>query len=224
MTPTVDLNARRDLSKSLKIGACLMALTVSSIPLAAQESATDSTHSCRTVVRYQRPSPLDSVAIFDRDAALRCTRLPSTADTLTILAAVAEHGGDRDLIAYYALVIAHRHFRASRQKPERPELERALRSLRVAHQIKPSRTTGFLVGSAAATLALALQESERCIDVAGAPALLAEARAVFPVDSVVVAPHAPPDWDEFERKARERVARVCRHEGAQSSVETPPRN
>jgi hypothetical protein len=201
-----------------------MALTVSSIPLAAQESATDSTHSCRTVVRYQRPSPLDSVAIFDRDAALRCTRLPSTADTLTILAAVAEHGGDRDLIAYYALVIAHRHFRASRQKPERPELERALRSLRVAHQIKPSRTTGFLVGSAAATLALALQESERCIDVAGAPALLAEARAVFPVDSVVVAPHAPPDWDEFERKARERVARVCRHEGAQSSVETPPRN
>ena len=204
--------------------AFVMALTLLATPLAAQASATDSAHSCRTAVHYQRPTPLDSVAIFDRAAALRCTQLPPSADTLTILAAVAEHGGDRDLIAYYALVIAHRHFRASRHTPERPELERAVRSLRVVHQIKPSRTTGFLLGSAAATLALALQESERCIDVAGAPALLAEARAVFPVDSVVVAPHAPPDWDEFERQAKERIGRVCRRQGAQSSLTTPPQN
>jgi hypothetical protein len=203
--------------------AFVMALTVPATPLAAQQSATDSTRSCRTVVFYQRPTPLDSVAIFDREAALRCTGLPPTTDTLTILAAVTEHGGDRDLIAYYSLVIARRHFRASRHTPERPELERALRSLRVVHQIQPSRTTAFLLGSAAGALAFALQESDRCIDVAGAPALLAEARTVFPVDSVVVAPHAPPDWDAFERKAKERVAQIC-HEGAQPSPARPPHN
>lgn len=203
--------------------AFLMALTVPATPLAAQQAVTDSTHSCRTAVYYQRPTPLDSVAIFDRDAALRCTRLPPTADTLTILAAVAEHGGDRDLIAYYALVIANRHFRASRRTPERPELARALRSLRVVHQIQPSRTTAFLLGSAAAALAFALQESDRCIDVAGAAALLAEARTVFPVDSDAVAADAPPDWDAFELTAKERVARVCR-EGAQPSPAKPPQN
>ena len=202
--------------------ALLMALVVPARPLVAQQPVTDSTQTCRTVVFYQRPTPLDSVAIFDRDAALRCTRLPAAADTLTILAAVAERGGDRDLIAYYALVVANRHVRASRRTPERPELERALHSLRVVHQIQPSRTTAFLLGSAAAALAFALQESERCIDVAGAPALLAEARTVFPVDSVVVALHAPPDWDTFERKAKERVAQVCR-EGARPSPAKPPR-
>jgi hypothetical protein len=202
--------------------ALVIALTVPATQLAAQQSAADSARSCGTAVHYQRPTPLDSVAIFDRSAALRCTGLPPTADTLAILAAVAEHGGDRDLIAYYALVIANRHFRASRETAERPKLERALRSLRVVHQIQPSRTTAFLLGSAAGTLAFALQESDRCIDVAGAPALLAEARTVLSVDSV--APHAPPDWDAFEHKAKERVARICGRESAQPSPAKPPQN
>ena len=202
----------------------VMVLAVIATPLAAQRPAADSTRSCRTAVYYQRPSPLDSVALFDRDAAFRCTGLTPTADTLAILAALAEHGGDRDLIAYYALVIAQRHFRTSRSTPERPELERALRSLRVAHRIEPSRTTAFLLGSAAASLAFALQESDRCVDVNRAPALLAEARAVFAVDSVVIAPHAPPDWDAFERNAKERIAGVCGRETPQPSPVSPPHN
>ncbi len=204
--------------------AFFVALAVPASPMAAQRQGADSTYSCRTAVYYQRPSPLDSVAIIDRDAALRCTGLKSSADTLTILAALAERGGDRDLIAYYALVIANRHVRASRATPERPELERALRSLRVAHQIKPSRTTAFLLGSAAGSLAFALQESDRCTDVARAPALLAEARTVFPVDSVVVAPDAPPDWDAFERKAKEHVAVVCGRQTPPASPAKPPQN
>lgn len=204
--------------------APVVALTVLAAPLPAQRSDSDSARACRTAVHYQRPSRLDSVAIFDRRAALRCTGLPPTADTLTILAAVAERGGDRDLIGYYALVIAQRHFRASRETSERRELERALRSLRVVHEIEPSRTTGFLLSSAAAALAFALQESDRCSDVTAASELLAEARAVYPVDLGEVAPHAPPDWDAFEREAKNRVALVCGRESAQPSPARPPHN
>lgn len=191
-------------------------------PAAAQRPAGDSTHSCRTSVYYQRPTALDSAAIFDRLAALRCTGLPPTADTLTILAAVAERGGDRDLIAYYALVVANRHFRASRATPDRANLERALRSLRVVHQIQPSSTTASLLGLAAAALGFALQESDRCIDVAGAPALFAEARAVARVDSGVVGSPASFDWGRFERDAKERAAQICGRGSAQPSGSQPP--
>ncbi|HJU69005.1 MAG TPA: hypothetical protein VJ650_12275 [Gemmatimonadaceae bacterium] len=208
---------------SITVGATLfVALALPANPLAAQQPRADSTRACRTAVYYQRPSPLDSVALFDRQAALRCTGLPPGTDTLTILAAVADRGGDRDLIAYYALVVASRHFRVSRQTPERPELERTVRSLRIVHEIQPSRTTAFLLGAAAGSLAFALQESDRCSDVAGAPALLAEARRVYPVDSVVVAPHLPPDWDVFEREANERVAQVCGRETPQRSPASKP--
>ena len=208
-----------------RLAACVafvMTFAADAPPVAAQRSAGDSTHSCRTSVYYQRPTALDSAAIFDRRAALRCTGLPSTADTLAILAAVAERGGDRDLIAYYALVVANRHFRASRATPDRANLERALRSLRAVHQIQPSSTTASLFGLAAAALGLALQESDRCSDVAGAPALFAEARAVARADSGVVGPHAPPDWERFERDAKERVAEVCGRESAQPSGARPP--
>ncbi len=193
----------------------VMALAVPVTPLVAQQPAADSTHACRTAVYYQRPTARDSAAIFSRDAALRCTGLPPTADTLTILAAVAERGGDRDLIAYYALVVANRHFRASRDAPDRPKLERALRSLRIVHQIQPSGTTASLLGLAAGSLAFALQESDRCVDVTRAPALLAEARTLLPVDSAVGGPDEPADWNEFERKAKERAAQICGRESDQ---------
>jgi hypothetical protein len=203
--------------------ACVAALTAHAPVLAAQRSAGDSTHSCRTSVYYQRPTALDSAAIFDRVAALRCTGLPATADTLTILAALAERGGDRDLIAYYALVVANRHFRASRVTPDRAHLERALRSLRMVHQIQPSHTTASLLGLAAAALGFALQESDRCTDVVGAPALFAEARTAARVDSGVVGAQAPPDWDAFERNAKARVTQVCGREDAQPSSAKPRR-
>jgi hypothetical protein len=201
--------------------AIVMALAVPVRPLVAQRSATDSAHACRTAVDYQRPTARDSAAIFSRDAALWCTGLPPTADTLTILAGVAERGGDRDLIAYYALVVANGHFRASRDAPDRPNLERALRSLRIVHQIQPSRTTASLLALAAGSLALSLQESDRCVDVTRAPALFAEARTILPVESGRVGSQAPPDWADFERKAKERAVHICGLERAQPPVAKP---
>src|SRR5687768_6648484 len=201
-----------------------MALLVSVAPLVARSPAADSTHACRTAVYYQRPTALDSAAIFSRDAALWCTGLPPTADTLTILAAVAERGGDRDPIAYYALVVANRHFRASRDAPDRPNLERALRSLRIVHQIQPSCTTASLLGLAAGSLALSLQESDRCVDVTRAVAVFVEARTILPVDSRPAGPDALPDWDDFERKAKERAAHICGLERAQPPVAKPREN
>ena len=190
-------------------------------PMLAQLSSADSAAACRSAIHVRGVSPDTRHAIlaFDQAAALLCTALPATADTLDILAALAERG-DRALVGHYALIVANQHFRASRNSGERRDIERALASLRVAHGIDSSRTTGFLLGATATTLALLLQESGVCADATRAPSLLVEARSVFPTDSNPA--HAPPDWATFERKAKENERRACRRRGVRSAEADPP--
>jgi hypothetical protein len=166
------------------------------------------------------PDTRHAILVFNQPAALRCTALPATADTVDILAALAKRGGDRALIGHYALIVADQHFRASRNSGDRRDIERALASLRVAYGIDSSRTTGFLLGATATTLALLLQESGICADAARAPSLLVEARSVFPADSNSA--HPPPDWITLERKASENEKRACRRQGARSADADPP--
>ena len=190
-------------------------------PMLAQRASADSAAACRSAIQIRGASPdtRHTMLAFDQPAALLCTALPATADTLDILAALAERGGDRALVGHYALIVANEHLRASRSSGERRDIERALASLRVAYGIDSSRTTGFLVGATATALALLLQESGVCADAARALPLLAEARSVFPADSDA---HAPPDWASLERKARENEKRACRRQGARSADADPP--
>ncbi len=192
-------------------------------PMLAQPSSADSAAACRSAIQVRGVSPDTRHAIlaFDQPAALLCTALPATADTLDILAALAERG-DRALIGHYALIVANQHFRASRNSGERRAIERALASLRVVYGIDSSRTTGFLLGATATTLALLLQESGICADATRAPSLLVEARSVFPADSNPA--HPPPDWADFERKAKENEKRACRHRRVRSAEADPPQN
>ena len=192
-------------------------------PMLAQLSSADSAAACRSAIQVRGVSPDTRHAIlaFDQPAALLCTALPATADTLDILAALAERG-DRALIGHYALIVANQHFRASRNSGERRDIERALASLRVAYGIDSSRTTGFLLGATATTLALLLQESGVCADATRAPSLLVEARSVFPADSNPA--HSPPDWATLERKAKENEKRACRRRGVRSAEADPPQN
>jgi hypothetical protein len=191
-------------------------------PVLAQRSSADSAAACRSAIQVRAVSPDTRHAIlaFNQSAALLCTGLPATADTLDILAALARRGGDRALIGHYALIVADQHFRASRNSGDRRDIERALASLRVAYGIDSSRTTAFLLGATATTLALLLQESGICADAARAPSLLVEARSVFPADSN--AAHPPPDWINLERKASENEKRACRRQGARSADADPP--
>jgi len=191
-------------------------------PVLAQFSSADSAAACRSAIQVRGVSPDTRQAIlaFDQPAALLCTALPATADTLDILAALAERGGDRALVGHYALIVAHQHFRAMRSSGESRDTERALASLRVAYGIDSSNTTGFLLGATATTLALLLQESGVCADAARALSLLVEARAVFPAHPNPA--HAPPDWASIERKAREHEKRACRRQGARSADADPP--
>jgi hypothetical protein len=195
-----------------------------SAPVLAQVSSADSAAACRSAIKVRGVSPDTRHAIlaFDQPAALLCTALPATADTLDILAALAQRGGDRALIAHYALIVANEHFRTSRNSGERHDVERALSSLRVAYGIDSSRTTGFLLGATATTLALLLQESGACADATRAPSLLVEARSVFPADSDPA--HVPPDWATLERKAKENEKRACRRRGVRSAEAEPPQN
>lgn len=192
-------------------------------PVLAQLSAADSAAACRSAIQVRGVSPDTRHAIlaFDQPAALLCTALPATADTLDILAALAERG-DRALVGHYALIVANQHFRASRNSGDRRDIERALASLRVAYGIDSSRTTAFLLGATATTLALVLQESGLCADAARAPQLLLEARSVFPADSNPA--HPPPDWAKVEREAKEHEKRVCRRRGVRQAEADPPQN
>ena len=210
--------ARRGLAAAFAIaGAGITA------PMLAQRSSADSVAACRSAIQVRGVSPdtRHAMLAFDQPAALLCTALPATADTLDILAALAERGGDRALVGHYALIVANEHLRASRSSGERRDIERALASLRVAYGIDSSRTTGFLLGATATALALLLQESGVCADAAGALPLLVEARSVFPADSTSA--HSPPDWASLERKARENEKRACRRQGARSAdADSPP--
>lgn len=203
--------------------AAAFAIASAGIPAAllAQLSAADSVAACRSAIQVRGVSPDTRHALlaFDRPAALLCTALPATADTLDILAALAKRG-DRALIGHYALIVADQHLRASRSSGDRREVERALASLRVAYGIDSSHTTGFLLGATATALALLLQESGVCADAARALPLLVEARSVFPADSHLT--HAPPDWASLERKAGENEKRACRRQGARSADAEPP--
>jgi hypothetical protein len=191
-------------------------------PMLGQLSSADSAAACRSAIQVRGVSPDTRQAIlaFDQPAALLCTALPATADTLDILAALGKRGGDRALVGHYALMVADQHLRASRSSGERRDIERALASLRVAYGIDSSNTTGFLLGATATTLALLLQESGVCADAARAPPLLLEARAVFPADSNPA--HRPPDWADLERKARENEKRACRRQGVRAADADPP--
>ena len=194
---------------------CLAAaLAIASVdrapPLLAQPSSADTASACRSAIQVKGASPNkgDPILSFELPAARLCAALPATADTLEILAALAKRGGNRALVSYYALIVANQHFRSSRNSGERRDVERALASLRVAHGIDSSRTTGLLLGATAASLALLLQESPVCADVARAPPLLIEARTVYPPDPSPV--DTPPDWARLERQAREAESRACR--------------
>lgn len=193
-------------------------------PLLAQLSAADSAAACRSAIQVRGVSPDTRHAIlaFDQPAALLCTALPATADTLEILAALAERGGDRGLVGHYALIVANQHWRASRNSGERRDIERALASLRVAYGIDSSRTTGFLLGATATTLAWLLQESGVCVDAVRASSLLSEARSVFPPDSHSAYP--APDWADVEREAKETEKRACRRPSVRSADVDPPQN
>lgn len=203
--------------------AAAIAIASASItaPVLAQLPSADSAAACRSAIQVRGVSPDTRHAIlaFDQPAALRCTALPATADTLDILAALAERA-DRVLIGHYALMIANQHFRASRNSGERRDIERALASLRVAHGIDSSRTTGFLLGATATTLALLLQESGLCADATRAPSLLVEARSAFPADSLSAQP--PPDWVTLERNAKENEKRTCQRRRVRSAEADPP--
>lgn len=192
-------------------------------PILAQRSSADSVAACRSAIRVRGVSPDTRRAIlaFDQPAALLCTALPAGADTLDILAALAQRG-DRALIGHYALMVADQYLRASRSSGERRDIERALASLRVAYGIDSARTTGFLLGATATTLALLLQESGVCADAARALPLLHEARSVFPTDSDRA--HSPPDWADLERKARENEKRACRRQSVRSADADPPQH
>jgi hypothetical protein len=210
-------------------GGCLAAVFIiasAGLPasLLAQVSSADSAIACRSAIRVQGASPHapHEILAFNQPAALLCTALPSTADTLDILAALAERGGNRALVGHYALIVANQHFRRSRNSGERRDIERAVASLRVAYGIDSSRTTGFLLGASAATLALLLQESGVCADAARATSLLVEARTISPADSNSV--HPPPDWASLERKAREAEHRACRRGRVPSAHADPPEN
>lgn len=193
-------------------------------PMLAQLSSADSAAACRSAIRVRGVSPDTRHAIlsFDQPAALLCTALPATADTLDILSALAKRGGNRALIGHYALTVANQHFRASRHSGERRDIERALASVRVAHGIDSSHATGFLLGATATTLALLLQESGVCADAARAASLLLEARSVFPADSNPA--HPPPDWPNLERKAKANEELACRRRGVRSAEINPPQN
>ena len=192
-------------------------------PTLAHLPSADSAAACRSAIQVRGVSPDTRHAILavDQPAALLCTALPATADTLDILAALAERG-DRALIGHYALIVADQHFRASRNSGDRRDIERALASLRVAYGIDSSHTTGFLLGATATTLALLLQESGVCADATRAPKLLFEARSVFPADSNSA--HLPPDWATLERNARENEKRACRRGSVRSAETEPPQN
>ena len=204
--------------------AAAFAIAVAGItaPALAQFSSADSAAACRSAIQVRGVSPDTRQAIlaFDQPAALLCTALPANADTLDILAALGKRGGDRALIGHYALMVADQHLRASRSSGERRDIERALASLRVAYGIDSSHTTGFLLGATATTLALLLQESGVCADAARAPSLLVEARSVFPADANPA--HAPPDWADLERKAKENEKRACRRQGVRAADADPP--
>ena len=193
-------------------------------PVLAQLSSADSAAACRSAIQVRGVSPDTRHAILalNQPAALLCTALPATADTVDILAALAERGANRPLIGHYALIVADQHLRASRTSGERRDIERALASLRVAYGIDSSHTTGFLLGATATTLALLLQESGLCADAVRATPLLLEARSVFPVDSNPAQP--PPDWTSLERKAKENEKRACRRQGVRAAEAAPPQN
>ena len=213
--------------RMLSVGRCglaaAFAITGAGItaPLLAQLSSADSAAACRSAIQVRGVSPDTRQAIlaFDQPAALLCTALPASADTVDILAALAKRSGDRALIGHYALIVADQHLRASRNSGERRDIERALASLRVAYGIDSSGTTGFLLGATATTLALLLQESGVCADAARAPSLLLEARSVFPADSISA--HRPPDWADLERKAKENEKLACRRQRVRSADADP---
>ena len=190
--------------------------------LLAQVSSADSALACRSAIRVQRSSAdtRNAILAFDQRAALVCTALPATADTLDILAALAERGGNPALVGHYALIVADQHFRRSRSSGDRRDAERALASFRVAYGVDSSRTTGYLLSAAAATLALLLQESGVCADAARATSLLVEARTVSPADSDSVQPSS--DWSSLEESAREAEKRACRRDRVPSAQAQPP--
>ena len=214
-------NTAYRLAASLLAVAFAIANSGIAAPMLAQLPSADSAAACRSAIRFRGVSPDTGRAIlaFDHRAALLCTALPADADTVDILAALAKRG-DRALIGHYALIVADQHLRASGSSGERRDIERALASLRVAYGIDSSRTTGFLLGATATTLALLLQESGICADAARARPLLLEARSVFPADWDPA--RAPPDWADLERKASENEKRACRRQGVRSADADPP--
>jgi hypothetical protein len=202
--------------------ALAVASAAASESVLAQVSSADSALACRTAIRVQRSSPdtRNAILAFDQRAALVCTALPAATDTLDILAALAERGGNRALVGHYALIVADQHFRRSRSSGDRRDAERALASFRVAYSVDSSRTTGYLLGAAAATLALLLQESGVCADAARATSLLVEAGTVSPADD---SGPSSPDWSSLEQNAREAEKRACGRDRVPSAQANPPR-
>ena len=212
---------------TMSTGRCAVAATLAiaaigiAKPVLAQRSSADSAAACRSAIHVRGASADAGQPIlgFDQPAAILCTALPASADTVDILAALAKRGGNRALVGHYALIVADQHLRASRTSGGRRDLERALASLRVAYGIDSSHTTGFLLGATATSLALLLQESGICADAARAPLLLVEARSAFPADSNPA--HAPPDWATLERKAKENEQRACRQQRVRAADADP---
>jgi len=188
----------------------------------AQLSSPDSASACRHAIKPAAESAyaLSSPVALDRAAALLCTGLPPTADTLDVLEALVNHGWDRDLLGQHALVLANQQLHAASISQSESARERGLASLRVAYRIKPLTSTRLLLSTEAAELALRLQESRQCSDVVRARELLAEARTVYPEKSVS---HVP-DWSAFELKAQETVRRVCGRQAVQQMHREPPQN
>ena len=216
-TPFVERMTLRSLASVLVIAGS--GLAVSSH---AQLSSADSASACRSAIHLHHPvahwEPSDFV--FNQPAALVCTGLPPTADTLNVLEALVILGGNRDLLGQYALVLANGHLRVARNSQLEADRERGLASLRVAYRIKPLTSTRLLLSTEAAELALRLQESRQCSDVVRARELLAEARTVYPEQSVS---HVP-DWSAFELKAQETVKRVCGRQAVPQTDREPPQN
>jgi hypothetical protein len=223
MTPRGRSRLIEFVSPSALAAAFAIASAAITAPMLAQPSPADSAAACRSAIQVRGVSRDSRQAIlgFDQPAALLCTALPATADTLDILAALAERG-DRALVGHYALIVANEHFRASRTSGERRDIERALASFRVAYGIDSSRTTGFLLGATATTLALLLQESGVCADATHALSLLVEARSAFPANANPA--HPPPDWATLERKAKENERRACGRRRVRSAEADPPQN
>jgi hypothetical protein len=189
----------------------------------AQLSPPDSASACRRAIKPAEESPyvLYSPVALDRAAALRCTGLPPTADTLDVLEALVNHGWDRNVLGHYALAVANQRLHAAGISESAPDRERGLASLRVAYRIKPLTSTGLLLSDVATELALRLQESRQCSDVVRARELLAEARTVYPDKKLVS--HVP-DWSAVELKAAETVKRVCGRPAAPQTHREPPQN